>query len=139
MINRLTKNQSPEMEQLKEEYQALQDKGDLRKYESLFDYINYKFRVYFNKLSIGIYANPLIMFVKMADQLHNFTTMYHCSPTKIHRKIQEVELHYLPMYSRNTHLLSPLYEEKYWLMREELTDEIEKLKQFLENSSPEKD
>lgn len=131
MVNQLTKNKSPNMKHLEKEYKALRNKGILNEYESLFDYIDYKFRVYFNRLSVGIYANPLIMFVKMADQIHNFKTMHHCLPTKIHRKVSRMELHYIPLYNSKIHLLSPLYEEKYWLMLEELVKAVEEQKEFL--------
>ncbi len=131
MVNQLTKNKSPDMKHLEKEYKALKNKGILNDYESLFDYIDYKFRVYFNRLSVGIYANPLIMFIKMADQIHNFQTMQYCLPHKVHRKVKQVELHYIPLYHSKVNLLSPLYEEKYWLMLEELLMVVEKQKVLL--------
>jgi len=125
VVNQLTKNKTPKAQKLQREYDELQAKGELNEYESLLDYIDFKFQLYLNRLSIGIIADARIMFVKMADQIHNVLTIHHCPTMKIHRKLRELELYYIPLYANRVAILSPLYEEKYWRMMEELLEAIE--------------
>lgn len=52
VVNQLTKNKTPKAQELQREYHDLQQAKKAEVYESLLDYIDFKFQLYLNRLSI---------------------------------------------------------------------------------------
>ena len=73
-----------------------------------------------------IIAEPSIMFIKMADQIHNVWTMDFLRPDKQLRKISELEEYFIPMYENMSKNLDEEYYIKYTWILQELLDTIEK-------------
>jgi len=129
IINALTKNQKPKNnEKLKAQYKEAKEKAmtDCVNFEEFFDS---RFHLYINRFSVGIVADPWIMFIKMADQIHNAQTLDVFSIEKKQRKIREVEQNFFPVYARMKELVTPMYMPKYDGMLGELKAELDKHKQ----------
>jgi len=83
VVYSLSKNKK----QKKEEYN-----GDLR------------MSIYVRRLMIGATHNPMILYVKIADQIHNLSTLSVFSEEKQQRKKNEVKNYFLPTYSSFSHI-----------------------------------
>lgn len=129
IVNALTKNKKPENnEELKKKFE--EEKKRWWKHWTLKEYIDYRFLLYINRFYVWIIAEPWIMFIKMADQIHNLETIDCFHKEKIDRKISEIENHFIPMYKKAKELVTPMYMPKYeWLMWE-LLEWVKKAKKL---------
>lgn len=128
IVNALSKNQKPKNnKELKEKYQK--EKENISDMASTFEeYVDYRFYMYLNRFSMGIIADPWIMFIKIADQIDNTSSLHVFNKEKRLRKIAELEEHFLPLYERLTEILTPMYMKKYDDMIAILKWNIEKAK-----------
>ena len=105
IVNALTKNSKPKNnKELKEEYKIKQKTKkitNLEIYDNFDEYIDYRFHIYLNRLYTGIIADPLIFFIKIADQVHNLSDMKPFPIEKKQRKIYEIEQYFLPIYKKS--------------------------------------
>lgn len=130
IVNALSKNQKPKNnKELKEKYNR--EKDELSDLAWTFEeYVDYRFYMYLNRFSMGIIADPWIMFIKIADQIDNTSSLNVFPKEKRDRKISELEEHFLPLYDRMTEILTPMYMEKYEKMIAILKGNIEKAKKL---------
>ncbi len=103
-INALSKNQKPKNnKKLKKEYEEKRKKkavSNLEKYDSLEEYIDFRFHIYINRMYMWILAEPWVFFIKVSDQIDNLWDMKFFSKEKKLRKIEEVEKYFLPIYEK---------------------------------------
>lgn len=126
IINALTKNQKPKNnKELKEIYEKQKLNSEYKTFE---EYVDYRFHLYINRFTIWIIADPWIMYIKMADQMHNLQTVDVFTSEKRARKIAELENFFIPMYERMTGILTPMYLEKYENMMWDLKSLIKEKK-----------
>lgn len=129
IVNALTKNKKPRNNaELKKKYEEMK-KGKC-KYDTFEEYVDYRFHLYINRFTVGIIADPWIMFIKMADQIDNTRTLHIFSEEKRQRKINELENFFLPMYANMEELVTPMYKPKYDALLEELNGNINKAKEL---------
>jgi len=129
IVNALTKNKKPvNNKELKERFEREKSKwgGD----KTFKEFIDYRFLMYVNRFYVWIIADPWIMFIKIADQIHNLSTMQIFPKEKIKRKIAELEDHFLPVYKKSEELITPMYMPKYEWMLKELREKIEEAKKY---------
>jgi (p)ppGpp synthase/HD superfamily hydrolase len=82
----LSKNKKPE-------------KGTVPKNEKSADL---RVGLYIRRFTSTSQKNPMVLYIKIADQIHNLSTMQAFSKEKKLRKIQEVEQYFLPVYMTST-------------------------------------
>jgi len=68
------------------------------------------------------------MFIKMADQIHNISTMDIFPLEKKIRKIDELETYFIPIYKKSRELITPMYMSKYENILQGLCEELERAK-----------
>ena len=81
---------------------------------------DYRFLMYINRFYSAALQKPFILLVKMADQIHNLSTLQTFPLQKQTRKIMEVEKYFLPIYEEMKVHLDPIYKTKY----EDLIDQL---------------
>lgn len=134
IINALTKNKKPKNnKELKAEYEKRQKAervSNLENYKNYDEYIDYRFHLYLNRLYTWIIAEPWIFFIKVADQMHNLSSMDFFPKEKKERKIKEVEKYFLPIYEKSKILFNVENNtlKKYDIFLELLVEKIEKAK-----------
>ncbi len=134
IVTALSKNQKPKNnEELKREYkerESIAKISNLENYKDFDGYIDFRFHLYLNRLYTWIIAEPRILFIKIADQMHNISDMTSFSKEKKLRKIQEAEEYYLPIYKKSKPIfdMSKKTFDKYNLFIELLTKKIEDTK-----------
>lgn len=137
IVNALSKNQKPKNnEELKKEYKERESKAkisNLENYKDFEEYLDYRFHLYLNRLYTWIIADPWILFIKIADQIHNMSDMTSFSKDKKLRKIKEAEEYFLPMYKKSKPIfdMSKKTIDKYNLFIELLTKKIEDTKKTI--------
>lgn len=134
MLDVLTKNEKPRNhEKLKHEYQKEKKRGVVR-HKTFKEYIDYRFLVYVNRIHVGIIADPWIFFIKIADHIHNLSTLQYITHEKRKRKIREVEHYFLPIYKQAEKIMHSLsYQKKYECILGELQEVIRQAKLMPEN------
>ncbi len=106
----LSKNPKPkDNDKLKKTY----NKESHDKYKTYKDYIDYRFFMYVNRFYVSIIADPWILFIKMADQIHNLSTLEFLPAKKQIRKIDEVENYFMPIYKKAESIMTKMYKDKY--------------------------
>ncbi len=114
-INALSKNQKPKNnKKLKKEYEEKRKKkavSNLEKYDTLEEYIDFRFHIYINRMYMWILAEPWVFFIKVSDQIDNLWDMKFFSNEKKLRKIEEVEKYFLPIYEKSKSVFT--FEAKY--------------------------
>lgn len=144
MVNAISKNKENKVnneEELKEDYQRMKKEKINNDINTFQEYLNYNFEMYLTRLYVGMLADPWIMFVKMADQIHNLSTLKHVPDNKRCRKIEEVEKHFLPLYEEQADrfIESKAYASKYLDMKSLLIKTINSAKtEFNIDTSKEK-
>jgi (p)ppGpp synthase/HD superfamily hydrolase len=93
---------------------------------------DYRFSLYVHKLHLCIGAEPWILFIKIADQLHNLSTLEFFPQKKQRRKIEEVEKFFLPIYKKAEEVIPLEYIKRYHIFVEKL----ERLVKTLDLSLP---
>ncbi|MCP4524039.1 MAG: bifunctional (p)ppGpp synthetase/guanosine-3',5'-bis(diphosphate) 3'-pyrophosphohydrolase [Candidatus Gracilibacteria bacterium] len=127
ILNALTKNQKPQRNtNSKNEFQKINSLSN--SYKSFDEYINYRLYLYVNRLSVGIIAEPGIMIIKIADQIHNLSTMKAFSQEKKLRKIEELEVHFLPIYHTYKSKVTENDQKKFQLLLTELEQTVGSIK-----------
>lgn len=130
IINALTKNQKPRRNsELKKIYEKQKNSWEYKNFE---EYVDYRFHLYINRFTIWIIADPWIMYIKMADQIHNIQSLEIFPEEKRLRKIKEIEDYFIPMYEKMTWILTPMYLEKYNNMMRDLKALIKESKEKLQ-------
>ena len=127
IINALTKNQKPKNNKELIEAYNNQKKSNW-KYETIEEYMDYRFHLYINRFSVWIIAEPWIMFVKIADQIDNSRSLSIFPKEKADRKIKELEEYFIPVYEKMSYLITPMYIDKYKWLLGDLKNEIKKYK-----------
>lgn len=107
IIHALTKTAKPKMnESFKKDFEQWKKEWNQ---ETIWEYLDFRFRMYVHRLFLGIKSDPGVLFIKMADQIHNLSDMTPFGKEKIERKCSEVKHYFLPLYK-----ISGAYvEEKY--------------------------
>lgn len=72
--------------------------------QKVFSEQDFRFALYLRRFASCAAQNPTILYVKMADQMHNLQTMQAFSPEKQQRKKQELIQYFLPLYLSFTHI-----------------------------------
>lgn len=127
IINALTKNKKPRNnDELKKRYEEI--KKQTSKYKTIEEYMDYRFHLYINRFSVGIMVDPWIMFIKMADQIHNISTMWSFRQDKKIRKLKELEKYFIPVYQKMEYIVTPMYQKKYEWLLDDLIQSIETAK-----------
>ena len=127
IVNALSKNRKPKNnKELKLNYEI--EKKNNSKNSTFEEYVDYRFFLYLNRFSMWIFADPRIMFIKIADQIDNTKSLDVFPKDKRDRKIEELEKHFLPLYERMTEILTPRYMDKYKKMIQILNENIAKAK-----------
>jgi len=130
IVNALTKNRKPkDNKKLKEQYQEAKEKA-MTECENFEEFFDSRFHLYVNRFSVWIVADPWIMFIKIADQIHNAQTLDVFLEEKKQRKIRELEENFFPVYERMKELVTPMYMPKYEWMLAELKAELNKHKTY---------
>jgi GTP pyrophosphokinase len=84
---------------------------------------NQKQQNYFYKFEQKIAESPEVFFIKMADVLHNFSTISLLNQKKQEKWIEELENGYMPIFATHYHEMSKVYQEMY----QKLTIILEKI------------
>ena len=94
---------------------------------------NYRFMMYMNRFYMGMLAEPYILFIKLADQIDNLESVDVFRIEKIKRKIDEIELYFLPQYEKiiKNHEFPKEYIERYNRMKNKLLNIIVEKKYLL--------
>lgn len=94
---------------------------------------NHRFMMYMNRFYMGMLAEPYILFIKLADQIDNLGSVDVFRVEKIKRKIDEVELYFLPQYEKiiKNHEFPDKYIKRYQKMKNRLLDIIVQKKHLL--------
>jgi GTP pyrophosphokinase len=129
----LSKNKKPKPnKELHEKYKREGDPGinvhPKKEIKNFKDYYDYNFFLYVNRLYMSVVADPWIVFIKMADHMHNTSTLKYLDLEKQKRKIIELEQYYLPLYRKAKEIISPANQDKYRRMLKRLLKIIEKEK-----------
>lgn len=118
-INALTKNKKPNIDDWW--------KKCIRKNSDF----NSRFLMYINRFYWWILAEPSIMFIKMADQIDNLSSLEVFAIEKRLRKIREVEEYFLPMYDEISSVLTWDMTKKYSDIKSELLSIIKEQKELI--------
>lgn len=133
IINALSKNQKPkDRNELKEDFKKTDKKykvTNLENYNTFEEYIDFRFHLYINRLYTWIMAEPWIFFIKISDQIDNLSDMKPFRKEKKLRKIEEVEVYFLPIYEKCEAIFN--FDEKYIKLH---IDFIKMLKETLEEA-----
>ncbi|MBD3238111.1 MAG: HD domain-containing protein [Candidatus Moranbacteria bacterium] len=122
----LSKNIKPgNQTNLRKKYQ--QEKKQ-KSFKSFQDYIDYRFLIYVNRFYISGIADPLILFIKLADHIHNTSTLKYLQIKKQKRKIYEFENFYFPIYKKAQEVITPGYIKRYRSLLKELKSIVEREK-----------
>lgn len=122
----LTKNKKPKKKHLLDKYKKVKNK-----FSTFEEFIDYRFHIYLNRLHVWIIADPWIMYVKIADQIHNVSTLEYVSEEKKKRKIEELEVHFIPLYEESRISISDENIEKFEILFQELKDGVKNEKENL--------
>lgn len=95
-----------------------------KKINSFQNYLDYRFLIYVNRFYMSGVADPWIFFIKMADQIHNLSTLNPMNNTKKRRKIDEMVRFFFPIYKKAEDLLTPMYKKKYHKLLSILENEL---------------
>lgn len=121
IIEALSKIKSPNKKNTLHEYKDITNN---ERFANIQQYIDYKFMLYINKLRISITADPWIMFIKMADQIHNLSTLWYAKPKHITKKLFQVEEFFYPIYDSAESVISDSYLAKYHKLYNILKDKV---------------
>lgn len=100
-------------------------------YQTIQDYLDYRFLLYINRFYNGISYEPWILFIKIADQLDNLADMEAFRLEKKKRKIEEVEKYFIPMYERSRVFMEGANLKKYEIFMGLLRKTLDKAKKDL--------
>lgn len=118
VVNSLSKNRKPQYE----EGPVVESKI------SSFGKFSYRFWLYINRFALGAMDDHYIMFIKMADQIDNLSTMEHFSEVKKRRKIDEVEECFIPIYDKIGKKIKAPYLQSFLLLRQRLESVLDNLR-----------
>lgn len=93
------------------------------------EWSNYRLLMYINRLYTSSMSEPCVLFIKMADQLDNLSSISIFRTEKQNRIIEELENYYLPMYERAASSLKTKSLKRYKNLIKELLDLINKQKE----------
>jgi len=88
--------------------------------DSFEAYFDYRMTLYMRKFYLGCIADPYVMYIKMADQIHNLSDMESLSEGKKERKRKEVFDHFLPLYEKMEELVTRDCTDQYHYLLAEL-------------------
>ncbi|QQS59746.1 bifunctional (p)ppGpp synthetase/guanosine-3',5'-bis(diphosphate) 3'-pyrophosphohydrolase [Candidatus Peregrinibacteria bacterium] len=126
VVYALSKNQKPKDNQ---KWRKFYQEAKQRKEEGISSfeaYIDYRFTIYMRRFYLGCLADPYVMYVKMADQIHNLSDMKFLPESKRKRKIWEVENHFLPLYRKMQNAIMPDSFDQYSALLSLLENTLQK-------------
>lgn len=116
IIYALSKNKKPNnLKELKMKWEKERKRYE-KSHKTFQEYVDYRFLMYVNRFYTSGIADPWIFFIKMADQIHNLSTLEPFSKKKRARKIIEVEKYFMPIYEKASDVITPLYHKRYQLL-----------------------
>lgn len=65
---------------------------------------DYRISLYIRRFASCTAENPMVLYVKIADQIHNLSTMQAFTEEKKKRKIAEVKQYFLPIYNNTKNI-----------------------------------
>lgn len=75
---------------------------------------------FFQQFEEAVRLDPTVFFLKVADIIHNLSTLGSLEPSKKERWMDELKYEYLPIFSRNFHVLPLRHRHMYAEVLEEM-------------------